>query len=371
MAAGSQRLARIRLWRSVPALLAIPGAGSLAGLVVVAAAAFGGPVLAGWPGIALAAGGFGLLLTSVTLGASRVTLRLDVEVAGLRIHGLGFDRRYALVPGPVSRVTLRGRRSVPFRMEGGALSWGLASARLRGSERIDILHLGLPDTAILIPTDRGRLAVSPMSESTLLEALTAAVQLQRRLGQVVGDARARVSPPPPPAPAPPRQLTGIERRLLEERQRSEATQADGWAPAEPDMAVAEAPVAAPTLLPVPPSETVVAITTSAQVVLVGRRRRPAPPTIVPAFGAGWLSGGRLAVVFGPLTAAAFAWLAAASAGLTERPSTGDPLGLALLLGGPLTALAAFVAFSSWPRLAGLASVSAAFGMLLVLRAALG
>jgi hypothetical protein len=49
----------------------------------------------------------------------------------------------------------------------------------------------------------------------------------------------------------------------------------------------------------------------------------------------------------------------------------DPIAAALLLCGPVAALAVFLAYSRWPRLAGLSSVSAMLALLLVARALIG
>jgi hypothetical protein len=73
----------------------------------------------------------------------------------------------------------------------------------------------------------------------------------------------------------------------------------------------------------------------------------------------------------PLVGAAAVWAIAVFAGTRPAEDGLDPIGFALLLCGPVAALAAFLARSRWPRLAGLTSVAAAISLGLVVRALIG
>jgi hypothetical protein len=237
-----------------PLLLLVAGAASLAAGVTV-----GGPI-----GIGLVAAGLVVAALSLYLGAMLLTVRLDVEVATLRLRWLGGERRYTLVRGPVTRVTLQGGEAARLRPGFGALGWAVGRAKLRGQETIDIVRLAPTASMILVPTDRGRLGIAPTSEENLLTALSAAARIQQRLDEVAVRARAfmdlptapeprMAAPPPRPAAAPPagrRMLTGIERQLLEERLAAERAAALERAEAERLAALTAADaaaLAAPTL----------------------------------------------------------------------------------------------------------------------------
>ena len=206
----------------VPMLLLVAG-----GVAVLAGVSVGGLI-----GIALVAAGLVVAALSLYLAAMLITVRLDVEVATLRLRWLGGERRYTLVRGPVTRVTLQGSEAARLRPGFGALGWAVGRAKLRGHETIDIVRLAPTASMILVPTDRGRLGIAPSSEQHLLTALSAAARIQQRLDEVAERARAFMDLPaaagaaaPAPRPVEPaarppearRMLTGIERQLLEER----------------------------------------------------------------------------------------------------------------------------------------------------------
>ena len=97
-------IARIRLARA-PARLLLP---PLILLAAAASAAAAGMVLGSPVGIALVVAAAVLGVLSLALAAIVLSVRLDVEVAMLRLSWLGGQRRYALARGPVTRVLLRG-----------------------------------------------------------------------------------------------------------------------------------------------------------------------------------------------------------------------------------------------------------------------
>ena len=95
-----------------------------------------------------------------------LSVRLDVEESAVHVSWIGGGRIYVLSPGPVTRVRLRGPNASRLRVRSGAFGWGLGRAVLRGEEPIQIVRLARTATAILVPTDRGRLAIAPASDET-------------------------------------------------------------------------------------------------------------------------------------------------------------------------------------------------------------
>src|SRR5688572_21649393 len=232
-------IARISLARSTWRLLILPLLLTLAGAALAAWAVLGPMVVGQLSWIALVAGGALLAVIGLGVAALLLSIRLDVEEAAVRVRSLGRERIYALVPGPVTRVRLRGENASKLRIRTGVFGWAVGRGRLRGEEEIEIVRLAPTATAIVVPTERGRLAIAPASEAELIEALSRAARARQRLEEL-----ARVAPPvaapsaaPEPSPAEPEQepepelpaprepqpelephvLTGIERAELEER----------------------------------------------------------------------------------------------------------------------------------------------------------
>ena len=171
-------IARVKLARSLPRLLAVPflifvfaGAAIAGGLVVV-------PPPVGFALIAIGAllGALGLALM-VTL----LSVRLDVGESAVQVSWIGGSRSYVLSPGPVTRVRLRGANASRLRVRSGAFGWALGRAVLRGEEPIHIVRLAPTATAILVPTDRGRLAIAPARDEDLLDALSRAARARQQL----------------------------------------------------------------------------------------------------------------------------------------------------------------------------------------------
>jgi hypothetical protein len=241
-------IAQIRLARAMRRLLVLPVLLWLVGVAVIVAALLLLPqplhvagVVAG--AVAVVAGAW--------LAIVPLTVRVQVEVGAIRIRWIGGERVHALVRGSVTRVTLKGDNAAKMRPRLGPLSRGLGTAILRGEERIELVRLAPTRSAILVPTDRGRLLIAPALEQELLNALAASARVQARLDQVVDRTRALVSRVPAGDPAAvgaaadraaaefePRTLTGIERQLLEERLATE--RAAALAAAEAEKASAEA-----------------------------------------------------------------------------------------------------------------------------------
>lgn len=397
-------IAPIPLARSTGRLLTPPLVLFAAGGVAVA----GGVALGNAMGIGLVAAGLVLAGLSVVLAIMLLSVRLDVEIATLCLRWLGGERRYTLVRGPVTRVALRGSEAARLRPRFGALGWGLGRARLRGSENVDVVRLSPSASMILVPTDRGRVGIAPVSEQQLLAALAAAARIQQRLDEVAERARAFVSPvreEPPPAivhapepeamssPAVPeeapaavrRLLTGIERTLLEERLASARAAALLAAEAERQAATDAAHMAAfIPAVPVPDAPTskapararrrgqwqrpawITARTSTArrtaERATLERRPFPIPTEQLLVYG----------VVVAPAIAAAAVWLWASFGGRLEMPIEQlRPVAVALLAAGPAGALAGLAARTWFPRLLGLVAITALAALGLVGRALLG
>jgi hypothetical protein len=170
----------VRLARDRVRLFAAPAA-----FVLIAAGAVAGGLLAGGPaGISLVALGGLAALAAAYLAALVSSYRLLVEPGALKLRWLGGEHRYRLVRGPVTRVTVRGREAAALHPRFGALGWAVGPAVLRGEEPIELIRLSVRTALIVVPTDRGRLAIAAADESDLLTSLTSAVRLQERLDEI-------------------------------------------------------------------------------------------------------------------------------------------------------------------------------------------
>ena len=328
-------IARIRLARSLPRLLLAPFVVTLAGAASIAAGmlAVGGPA-----GAALAVLG-GIVALGAVMGAVLLlSVRLEVEESAVGLAWLGGERIYPLAPGAVTRVRLRGDDASRLRARTGALGWGLGRARLRGEEEIEIVRLAPTRTAILVPTERGRLAISPANENQLLDALSRAARARQRLEALAERAPAPLEEAPPPetesAPpavdpeAEPQALTGIQRAILEQQiaeERAAAVSPPVVEPVAAEVTEVEAPIeAAPA--PVAPTAR-------------GFLRRPRP---------------RAAFVLLPMAGAGTAWAIGIASG--RMPEAGTDLArltsLALVMAGPATSVGAIMALAWWPRIVG-------------------
>jgi hypothetical protein len=372
-------IARIRLARSPVRLFALPLLLVLVavGLVILAVP---GPLRMGEGGwyAALAAAG---LLAVVAIGVAMrlLSIRLDVEEAAVRLHWLGGERTYALAPGPVTRVRLRGENASRLHARSRWLGWGLGRARLRDEEDVELVRLAGTSTVILVPTERGRLAIGASSEEALIDALSRAARARQRLEQLVaetptlkhvdeeGGAPAEeagwTEPEPerePEREPEPHALTGIERALLEERLAREREEAEAAAMALPASTEIE----------------------SAQVESPPRAADQA--AAAPAHRRWWHQGGRAiirigpprpsaAFVFVPLVGAGVVWGAATALGRLPDPTSdlGRLTALALVLAGPATSVGAVMARAWWPRIVGVVVTSGLAASVFVGRALFG
>jgi hypothetical protein len=349
-------VARVKLARSLPRLLAVPfllfglaGAGIAAGVLGVTPAPASFAIIA----IAGALGAIGLALM-VTL----LTVRLDIEESAVQVSWIGGSRLYVLSPGPVTRVRLRGPTASRLRVRSGAFGWSLGRATLRGEEPIHIVRLAPTATAILVPTDQGRLAIAPARDEDLLGALSRAARARQQLeaqtreaAEPVEIAAQSIEPQPvepPPAIAavqvPERPLTGIERALLEQElaQRAAAAESAGT----DAVSDADVPVVA-DVRPVEPEPAPIAAAAAIPAVEAGpvrerRRIRLGQP------------GARAAFVLLPMFGAGLVWGVGLATGTMPQPGTdlARLTSLALVMAGPATSVGAVMAMAWWPRLVG-------------------
>jgi hypothetical protein len=326
-------IARVKLARSLPRLLALPLLLLALGVGGLAAGAF---LVSGAPGLALLVVGAALVLVAIVAAVVLLTLRLDIEEASVHVGWLGGGRDYPLSPGPVTRVRLRGPSASRVRVRSGPLGWGLGGAVLRGEESIHIVRLAPTATVILVPTARGRLAIAPARDEDLLDALSRAAharqQLEARAAEAAEAVPESIEPAPAaaemPEPEPSRPMTGIERAMLEARLAEQA-----------ELAALEAEQAAHVEAAQPEPEPVGA-------PVAAQRRRPRVQVQRP--------GARVAFVLLPLVGAGLAWGAGLASG--RMPEPGSDLArlttFALVMAGPATSVGAVMSLAWWPRLLG-------------------
>jgi hypothetical protein len=368
-------IARIRLARSWPRLLALPSLLLLTGATIAAAALL---LLDDPIRYVVAAAGAIPALAGLVVALRTATMRADVEEAAVRLHWLGGSRTYALVPGPVTRVRLRGEQASALRAPSGLLGWQFGRATLRGEERIEVVRLAPTRTAILVPTDRGRLAIAAASEPELLDALSRAARARRRMEDLVAEqapADAEIvegsadagpaevhTAPELVIETPPHILTGIERAMLDERLARERLEAQT---AERAQAEAEAEARAE-------ADRVAAA--RAAVVADGADGAASAGTDTTP-GPGLREGRVPSVAFVLLPLAATLGLWGAALALDRLPASGSGsarlTALALVFAGPATSLAAIMARTWWPRLVGVVVTSGLAAAVFIGRALFG
>lgn len=357
MARRAQPIARVRLARSFPRLLAAP---LLAIALAAALIAAGLLVVGGTPGLAMAAAGAALGLLGLLGAAVPLSVRVHIEESIVRVRWLFGRRVYLLTPGSLTRVHLHGEGASPLR-SGFRFGWAIGPAVLRNVEEIHVVRLAPTETVILIPTARGRLAIATSDEQHLIEALTRAAQARARAEELIAAAPEPTMAPEQGAAAgiaepDPRLLTGIERALYEEqlaRRRAEG----GALAAAPAVAITtRESVAVPE--PITPAgprrifrrpswarRRAGAPAMTVSMPAVSRRgralpiRRPRPSWLLPVV---------------PLAAAGAAWAVGMYVGrMPESGSDGARLtALALVLAGPATTIGAIMARTWWPRIVG-------------------
>jgi hypothetical protein len=335
-------------------------------LVLAAAAGAGGLLAEGPARISLLALAGLAALAGIYLASLVFSYRLLVEPGGLKLRWLGGEQRYRLVHGSVTRVAVSGRGASALHPRFGALGWAVGPAVLRGEEPIELIRLSIRPALIVVPTDRGRLAIAAMVESDLLEALRHAVQLQERLDAATARRRmpAAAVPVEPPAP-PPRILTGIERSLIEQRlaaQRAAVAAAEAADAASATVMLSEP--GAPAMVAAPAEAGSVAVVPG-----LARRGEPARwqrPAWLTVPGPASVAAA-MPIAF-PVVGAVIAWIAIT---VTGRPALPADEGRLLLLGlalvGPVGALGGFIARTWYPRLGGLVSLSAIAALAMLTR----
>jgi hypothetical protein len=376
-------IARVVLARDVRRILTLPLLVALTGLC----AALAGLLLGGVAEAAGVVGGALVIAAAALLAVVPLSLRMDVEVGGLRMRWLGGARRFQLARGPVTRVALTGPSAGSIRSRMPVLGWSFGRALLRGDERIVLVRLARTATVIVVPTDRGRLAIAAAAEGDLLDALGAAARVQQRLDEVGGrvlaafpEGLAALEQPTPTLPsaeereakeAEQRFLTGIERAQLEARLAAAREAALMAAEAERRAALAAAEAAAADTVAVP--RPVAAEKRALRRPNQARERRAATWTR-PAWAtdARVHTLGTISWALVPLAASLVAWgLAEANQAVAGGDGTWSRLvALGLTLGGPAAALAVVATRAWWPKLTGLIAVGAVASLVLTARAAI-
>ncbi len=362
-------IARIRLARSLPRLLAWPALVAATGAMAIASW-FLGSFGSGAGGVVFAVVGVALVLVGLVTAVLLLSIRLEVHESAVRLAWVGGERTYPLVRGPVTRVRLRGPDASKLRARVGFFGWAVGSARLRGEEEIHVVRLARTATAILVPTERGRLAIAAADEDALLDALSRAARARQRLDELTGGTHTpeirtseadRATDPEPRPPdvvavaVQPKVLTGIERALLERRLAQEREEAAAAMAAE---AARAADVSGDT-----PSDGLEAGEWPAAKPLQRRRRRLTLGRPQPS----------AAFILLPLIGSGVAW----GLGLLtdSYPAPGSDLGrltaLALVLAGPATSVGAIMARAWWPRLVGLVVAGGLCASAFIARALIG
>ncbi len=184
--AEAAQFTRIDLARDARTTLVLPAAFVLLGVAVAA----GSAALLGWPAMLIGVAiGLALLGAGAWIGLRTRSLQLAVETDYLHLTGLRVDRRYHLARGGLSRVSTAGPTGVRLRTRPSTLGLGMGRSSLGGDEQIEVIRLGATPSVIVVPTEKGRLAVAAASEDALVRALMAA-------------AKTRAERPPAPAAAP-------------------------------------------------------------------------------------------------------------------------------------------------------------------------
>jgi hypothetical protein len=378
-------IARIVLARDVRRILTLPLLLAVTGL----SAALAGLLLGGTAELIAVVGGAIAIAGAVLLAIVPLSVRMDVEVGGLRMRWLGGTRRYQLARGPVTRVSLTGPSAGSIRSRFPVLGWSFGRAVLRGEEPIVLVRLARTPNVIVVPTERGRLAIAAASEGDLIDALGAAARVQQRLDEVGGrvlaafpEGLAALEEPPP---APPieeerkpkeeaeRFLTGIERAQLEARLAAarEAALLAAEAERRATLAAQEAAGAGTSAQvgaePQAAGAEPLAGYSRARERRVATWTRPAWATDARVRTLGTISWALV-----PLGASLVAW---ALAEANEPTIAGDAtwsrlVALGLILGGPAAALGVVAARAWWPRLTGLIAVGALASLVLTARAAM-
>ncbi|MDQ3691632.1 MAG: hypothetical protein M3406_16705 [Chloroflexota bacterium] len=348
-------IARIRLSRSFPRLLVLPVSAAVIGLGAVG---MGVLYIPGIVGLVVAGLGAIVILMALAGAVVLLSIRLEVEEAAVCLAWLGTERIYPLSPGPVTRVRLQGDNASRLRAAPTFLPWQLGAGRLRGEEDVEVVRLAPTATAILVPTERGRLAIAAADEDALLDALSRAARARQRLEELIRDSPADETPERPDVSSEVATefMTGIERARFERRMAAEVTAAT--AAAEEMDAHRSTEAAEPQAPPEPVAARPARLRQRRGLPRPAWARWPAPSAglpILPLLGAGIVLG-----------------LAATQ---DRMPQPGTDLGrltaLALVLGGPATTVGAFLARVWWPRLVAVVVAGGLAATVFVGRALLG
>jgi hypothetical protein len=116
-----------------------------------------------------------VLLYVVLLALHVLSLRLELHPGEVHVASLITRRRHALSQGRVTRLRVEPRRGI-FGTQLGGFGIELGRGTDPQHRDLEVIRLLPASTMIVIPTDRGRLAVRPASEPALLRALELAAR---------------------------------------------------------------------------------------------------------------------------------------------------------------------------------------------------
>jgi hypothetical protein len=173
---------RIPLARDRWRLIAIVGSRAAIGAAGLATSR-GTP---GTLGVAIFAISLAVLLYVPLLTLWLATVRAEVRAGRLDLVWALRRQRYPLVPGPVSRLSLTrvGRRALDASVQGFGLAIGSGFVN---NEPLIVLRLSFGAPLIVVPTQRGRVAIAPADEGRYVAALAEAARLVRVAAGQDGD----------------------------------------------------------------------------------------------------------------------------------------------------------------------------------------
>jgi len=161
----------IPLRRSVPRLLAVVAVRALIGLAAMLTALTTFGVIAQL----LMVAGTIVLVYAIGLAAYLFSLRLEAVPNELRLRSVFGTRRFPLRRGEVKRLWVQfSRRPLEARVGGMGVRFG--EGQLGGEHLVDVIALDESTTLVMVPVEGGRLAISPLSEPALLDALARATR---------------------------------------------------------------------------------------------------------------------------------------------------------------------------------------------------
>lgn len=341
----------------------------------------------------------------VRLGSLGWTVGRTTLPSGERVHVI----RMGATPSVILVPTEEGRVALAVASEAAFVDALVAAARTHAEQPPPAPASTLSLAAVAPAPEALRPAPPSLADIPVPPPAAALSTGSAAAGRPTPSPAAPLPFPAEPEPSRARPLTGIERMWLEDRLARERRAALAGAREEYAAASFTASVAAltpaggrvvPTVV-APAAEATSAVAASvapaaavAAASMVGAQAAAAAPAAVAASASAaalptviprrrpirrptarrisWPElPPNLVLVATPLVGALASWLLSVILGQAPGTPGTDPVAAALLLCGPVAALAVYLAYSRWPRLAGLSAVSAMIALLLVARGLIG